>query len=122
MGVLVCMSNGVSVRDSTCAQGSVISIQPPMVALLGQEMEGRWPWSFVDVLCRAISQHSVELSRGHCQAVRSKAAWAADHWGSRCCVDMVNGVLLHLAVDPPRKFCQEVVRRCSAGNDCHTGD
>ena len=95
------MSNGVLVRDSTCVQGSVISIHLPMVALLGQEMEGRWPWSLVDVLCCAISQHGIELSHGHCQTVRSKAAWAAGHWGSRCCVDMVNGVLLNLTVDPP---------------------
>jgi len=76
-------------------------------------MEGRWPWFRVDVLCCAISHHAVELSLGHCQAVRSKAAWAADHWESRCCADMVNGVLLHLAVDPPPP--RNSARRLSVG-------
>jgi hypothetical protein len=74
VGKLLCVFNGVLVRDSVCVQGLLISTWPPTAALLGQDMEGWWPWSLVSTLCCAVSQHDIKLILKHHQVVRSKVA------------------------------------------------
>ena len=89
-------------------------------------MEGGRPWALGASGC-AVLQHSVELGLGHDQAVRIKAAWAAGYWRDRCCVDVMRGVVPHLAMAPIRfrqirKFLQEAVQGFASRNDLYTGD
>jgi len=89
-------------------------------------MEGGRPWALGASGC-AVLQHGVELGLGHGQAVRIKAARAAGYWRAGCCVDMMRGVVPHLAMAPSRfrqirKILQEAGKGLASRDDLYTGN
>jgi hypothetical protein len=99
MGVILDVADGITVGDSACIEGSVISTRPPTAAFLGHEVKSRWPWS-LSTSCCSTSQHGVEFCLGESKGVGRNAAEAAGYRWAGCSPDVMCSVVLNLSVGP----------------------
>jgi hypothetical protein len=77
-GVVLDMLDWVTVGNDEGDQSFVVSSKPPVVILLGYEMESGQSWAF-GASGLTVLQHSVEFGLSYGEAVWSKATWAAGY-------------------------------------------